>query len=193
MSETSTGAPDFGWADDPAVVMFCVTCIDGIQPARVLELLSADAHPDGLVNAMQVDTAAARQGTTGVRVASAGQWSILIEFTSLHGAAPDTVVTLSADTRVVSLHRTGSGEARLIVAENGVEVTSFEPAIPRFRAGSEPDRYLAAMREAGFAPDDGDATSGETDALELIRRLFGIAVTTTMGFDSRWPAGHLRR
>jgi len=193
MSQTSTGTSDFEWVDDPTVVMFCITCVEGVQPAQVLELIGAEADHDGPADAMQVDTTAARQGTTGVRVASAGQWSVLIEFTSLRGADPDVLAALSTGTRAVALYRTGSGEGRLIVAEDGAEVTSFEPAIPRFRTGTEPDRYLTAMRVAGFDPDDDDGAAGEAEALELIRRLFGITVTTTMVFDGRWPAGHLPR
>lgn len=60
-------------------------------------------------------------------------------------------------------------------------MTSFEPYMARYRTGSEPDRFLREMREAGMATglaDDEDPPEGPEDdlvaALEMATRALGI-------------------
>ncbi|MEV4249695.1 DUF6461 domain-containing protein [Streptosporangium canum] len=65
---------------------------------------------------------------------------------------------------------------------DGELVTYFNPKIPNWRHGSDPDRLNDLMRQAGLDPDDvpgtgAEAPSSASGALLLAARLTGVVLT----------------
>lgn len=64
-------------------------------------------------------------------------------------------------------------------AVNGTIVTGFNPWYPDDRYGTEPDRLLPRMKEAGFDPDDEDGQYRQSTSrsLRLIGSVTGVLPT----------------
>ncbi|WP_406319125.1 DUF6461 domain-containing protein [Streptosporangium sp. NBC_01639] len=117
-----------------------------------------------------------------------GGWTVLIEVYGWQATELDALRALSAGTEVVSVLRHDHASNYFVYARDGETMTSFNPNIPAWRYGSDPDRLVDVMREAGFdpghTPGDEDEDEDEnvyhpaTDgALLLAARLTGVVLT----------------
>ncbi|MFJ7213472.1 DUF6461 domain-containing protein [Amycolatopsis sp. NPDC098790] len=185
---------DLGWVLDPAMVMWCLTCVRRVSAEDLLAAAGATTVADARWDAGQAQSEAHHRGGAGVRVASSGDWSILIELQSLKGADGEWLQSISRGGEAVCFYHSGSGMERFSHAVDGVLVTEFEPAIPARRSGTEPDRLVADMRAAGIDPDGvtGDGDLGVA-ALRLVERVSGVRLTSDLVISGRWPAGVILR
>ncbi|GLY47778.1 DUF6461 domain-containing protein [Lentzea sp. NBRC 102530] len=194
MAPAAETGDDFEWVSDPATVMFCVTCVQNMSAEDLLSAVGATRIGDTRWNAEDAQVVPFRQGDAGLRVAPAGEWSVLIEFHSLKGADGDWLREISRERTAVSYYHTGGGLERFSLAVDGEVVTEFEPALAAHRTGSSPDHLVDDMRAVGIDPDG----SSEHDhlgpaTLELLARLTGVRATSRMVVTERWPAGAIPR
>ncbi|MGW5747716.1 DUF6461 domain-containing protein [Amycolatopsis sp. NPDC003861] len=186
---------DFAWALDPAVVMFCVTCVRGMTDVQLLHAVGADSSGAVHGDAATVDSLGIDRDALGVRVAAMHGWAILIEFRSLKGADAQWVTSLSrGNGEAVAIFQTGSGMGGFSFSLDGELVTAFEPAIPGIRTGSAPDRLVDDMRAVSLLPEGSDAGVDPAIAtLHLVHRLTGIRLTEELVRAASWPSGFLPR
>lgn len=83
-----------------------------------------------------------------------------------------------ADTDL-ALFETGPNFDHFFYFSDGDEATSFEPLLSHYRDGSDPDRFVPQMRQAGLnvdpPPEDDDfAADTRTAVLEMLTLALGI-------------------
>lgn len=118
-----------------------------------------------------------------IRVGRAGEWAFAISGTGLdlsdyHDAAA-TRLSAGTDAVMVIWTMTANGLDYLV---DGEQVVSFQPEMAWYRYGSDPDRFLEQMRQAGLdteppSPDDdpGDEYRDEViAALDMLTLALGI-------------------
>ncbi|MEW9533906.1 DUF6461 domain-containing protein [Microbispora sp. NPDC049125] len=106
--------------------------------------------------------------------------------------ALDALQALSVGTEAVSVRRHDDSSDRFAYAVDGEQVTAFDPMIPAWRYGTDPDRLVELMRDVGFDPayepsvEDDEADENEEGsfdrptvdgALMLAARLTGVILT----------------
>lgn len=97
-----------------------------------------------------------------IRVGTTGEWGFAIDETGgAHFYEEEFTDELSASTDLALFAGTMTIDYFSYVVD-GVEVTSFEPLRAWERSGTDPDRFLAQMRQAGLdvVPPDPDAEEG---------------------------------
>ncbi|MEU4536732.1 DUF6461 domain-containing protein [Streptosporangium sp. NPDC023825] len=112
-----------------------------------------------------------------------GEWTVLIEESGWTCTEADKVQALSAGTVAVAVLRHDYASDDFVYAVDGELVTYFNPKIPRWRHGSDPDRLNDLMRQAGLDPDDAPGTgaqapSSASGALLLAAWLTGVLLTS---------------
>jgi len=125
-----------------------------------------------------------------IRAGRAGDWVFAVSpsLTEILGAASlapviDAVRELSRGAASILNTWTPTIDA-FRYFEDGVPVTCFEPLRSYDRRGSDPDRFAAAMRQAGLAVDPGETCARDRDpgrdvrirALEMLTLALGIRV-----------------
>ncbi|MGS2641231.1 DUF6461 domain-containing protein [Streptosporangium sp. LJ11] len=179
---------DVAWlADDHGLGdLWCLTFVRGLDEAEALRRVGAEESSiRPLTYEELVDEGLFPDTLLAGRL---GDWAVLIEESGWD--ALDAVKTLSAGSEAVSVLRHDYAADRFAYAVDGQVVTSFNPMIPAWRYGSDPDRLVSLMREAGFDPAyaPGDGTDEDNEertvrhprvdgALMLVARLTGVMLT----------------
>lgn len=106
-----------------------------------------------------------------------GEWTVLVQPTGFWLEL--LVDALSRGTEAIALVRHDYATPRYSHAVDGTLVTGFHLNYPDSRRGTDPDRYLALMREAGFDPDDdeGQYEQAVSRALRLAELVTGVSPT----------------
>lgn len=169
MAEAQDGAAGSGWEwfqekgyGNGVRLLF----VRGVAPEQIIGALGcdpADAHP------------LAEEATWGMfgdwaRVGTAGRWGFSADSGSISVWDFERIARdLSAGTDLV-LFQTGPDRDYFQYFADGIEVTAFEPLLARDRTGSDPDRFLPHMREAGLRVDE-DQDEFRDPALALLDTL----------------------
>jgi hypothetical protein len=115
-----------------------------------------------------------------VRVGRFGAWTFAIdewmESLDLAVRGKDVGKRLSAGTEVVVVFWTPKPNEHFEYWADGTLVTRFEPYRVRDRDGSEPDRFLREMRQAGMVTEADDAAEGPEDDLIATLDLMTLAL-----------------
>ena len=113
-----------------------------------------------------------------IRVGTAGEWGFAIDESSAGvGYEEDAALALSAGTEAVLVTR-AEALSYFHYYVDGTEITAFEPLLAWDRFGTEPDRFLPYMRQAGVRLNDNDAIKDPVIAvLEMVTLAFGIRLT----------------
>ncbi|WP_086664050.1 DUF6461 domain-containing protein [Lentzea kentuckyensis] len=106
-----------------------------------------------------------------------GEWTVLLQPNGFWVSSLDNA--LSRGTESVTVLRHDYASPRFTYAVDGEVVTTFHLNYPDMRGGSDRDRLLAPMREAGFDPDDDEGQYGEAHSrgLRLAELITGVAPT----------------
>jgi Family of unknown function (DUF6461) len=114
-----------------------------------------------------------------IRVGTAGEWGFAIDESSggYGGYEEDAARALSAGTEAVLVTKTASISYFHYYVDDA-EVTAFEPLRGWERFGTDPDRFLPYMRQAGVPLDDEDAIKDPVIAvLEMVTLALGISLS----------------
>jgi cell wall assembly regulator SMI1 len=147
--------PDAGWVGEYGYV--ALTFVAGIDEAELLRRFGAD--PARAVPRTRTQARALRDSWVEgylpvLRVGRAGRWAFAVEEERRpEGVRPEVLRRLSAGTRAVALHYTGSG-TRFTLVEDGTPVIEGDTLHPARWTGRDPGRFLPALRAAGLAPPD---------------------------------------
>jgi len=173
------------WRDTGGIMMF----VRGGTPERVMEAFGMAPRTARLLRARDVfETPYRQEDDSGavipwIRVGTAGEWAFAIDESSCGygGYEEDAARELSAGTDLAWVTHTMTIDT-FDYYRDGTEVTHFDPVLSWQRSGTDPDRFVPAMRQAGFdvdePPDDDDAElppGGYVIAvLEMLTIEFGI-------------------
>ncbi|MCP2245420.1 DUF6461 domain-containing protein [Lentzea aerocolonigenes] len=108
---------------------------------------------------------------------ASGEWTVLVQPTGFWLQL--LVDALSRGTEAIAFVRHDYATSRFTHAVDGEIVTTFHLNYPDHRDGTDPDRHLDLMRDAGFDPDDDEGQYGEaiSRALRLAELITGVAPT----------------
>ncbi|MEV4071308.1 DUF6461 domain-containing protein [Nonomuraea fuscirosea] len=193
-------AADYVWFDDrfPSLVEgYCFTLVEGLRPEDVVARLGArtedlvarlgawmDNVPSGMSFDDVIGAACAGPGQYGAwdghffGAAAVGDWCLIVESNGGMGVTDEIMERLSAGTRLVSHYRNVNAVGYFFWVEDGEVRLSFEPAIPEYRYGSDPDVLVDVMRRVGFDLGDGhqpDGTVPVDDFAGRIGTVFALA------------------
>ncbi|MEW2500037.1 DUF6461 domain-containing protein [Amycolatopsis sp. NPDC047767] len=185
------GKDPFGWTDDPALAMVCLTFVEGLTPAEILGILSAEEldvpmEPGPL-------SVLAGDDRSGIRVAQSGGWAVAVELESLVATAPDVLRSLSGSSRrAVQVTRTGSGMEGFGYWCDGELLCQFDPISPATRTGRNPDVLVTEMRASGLDPSPAEVLPGN-EMYWLAAEVSGVVADTHLVLGAELSAGLVTR
>ncbi|GGN81300.1 hypothetical protein GCM10010112_57600 [Actinoplanes lobatus] len=175
---------DLGWPARSADLThgFCFTLVRGIKPYALIERLGGDE----LERVEWHRVVGPGDGETGdpkrffVGIASAGDWSILVEDNGSLGVTSQIVEPLSADGgEVVAYRGGGGGPGRLMVFRDGNLALDLDTAVPERAGGGGLDEFRPELTTAGLL-GGGGVTDPTGAALGFMARHTGIALTSQL-------------
>ncbi|MFG1959835.1 DUF6461 domain-containing protein [Nonomuraea sp. NPDC049028] len=163
-------AADYVWFYDrfPGLwEAYCLTLIRGLRPQDVVARLDARTEGFPLMSFGDLDSAAysgpGRYGAWDGRFFGAvavEDWCLIVEPGGTMGVTQEIIKPLSAGTRLVSHSRNVNAVSYFYWVEDGEIRLSFEPDIPGYRYGGDPDGLVGVMRQVGFDLEDGVQAPG---------------------------------
>jgi hypothetical protein len=149
-----------------------LTFVRGVTADPVIEAFGADPSAARLLSAEATDETL---GYPWIRVGRTGEWAFAIDTCPVDVYENETIAAdLSAGTELALAELTLSSELFYYFVDR-TEVTSFEPLLARDRDGSDPDRFVQQMRQAGLRvdprPDDGDHELERSPRIALLDML----------------------
>ncbi|MEU7889795.1 DUF6461 domain-containing protein [Microbispora bryophytorum] len=182
--------PEWGLGD-----LWCLTFVRDVDEIEALRRMGASEESiEPLTYEQLIDGGLFPDTVLAGRL---GDWTALIEVYGWHATEIDTLRALSSGTESVSVLRHDYASDDFAYAVDGELITCFDPGIPAWRSGSDPDRLVNVMRDAGFDPDytPGDSHDGATgrrpnvaSALLLVARLTGVMLTEEI-LNGPWLGG----
>lgn len=178
---------EWGWIEETGLTLGgSISFARGASPERVMEAFGMNP-----VNAFVATVAQARESLPypdyletyppdhpWIRVGTAGEWGFAVDESSGGvGYEEDAARALSAGTEAVLVTRAES-LSYFYYYIDGAEITAFEPLFGWARFGTDPDRFLPYMRQAGMRLDDDDAIKDPVIAvLEMVTLALGIRLS----------------
>ncbi|HEX6343844.1 DUF6461 domain-containing protein [Umezawaea sp.] len=189
---------DLSWADahpgsHPFLgEIFSLAFVRGVEPLDALTRVGA--LPDTLARRTPEEVSRLHEYDHGypevVSALALGEWTVLCQPTGFE--LTHLVDALSRGTEAVALLRHDYASPGFTHAVDGAVVTGFDPKHPGRRYGTDPDRLLPLMREAGFEPD---STAGQYDhSTSRALRLAGLVTGVVPTFDqltAPLPSAHI--
>ncbi|WP_030511968.1 DUF6461 domain-containing protein [Microbispora rosea] len=169
---------DFDWLDEDDVLghAWSLTFVRGVDEAEALRRLGAEQADIRLFANEDCPLPEA------VRAWRSGDWTVIIEAADCSLVDSEVIDALSAETETITIFENVNGWSRFEHVIDGRVMTSFDPVDAYFREGEEPDRFVEAMRAAGFDPDtvpdgDSDIPGGDGSLFVLTALLTGVVLT----------------
>ncbi|GHH54336.1 hypothetical protein GCM10017774_69150 [Lentzea cavernae] len=160
---------DLSWADaghgDPQFLgeIYSLAFVRDVSPLDALRRVGG--LEDTLADRTAADISALHNFDDGypeaVSVLALGEWTVLVQPTSFW--LGQLVDALSRGTEAISVVRHDYASPRFTHSTDGTTTTTFHLNWPDNRDGTDPDRLLPLMREAGFDPDTADDEDEEDD------------------------------
>jgi hypothetical protein len=181
-------ASEWDWILAPGIkVGGCLMFAKGVSAERVIEAFGMDPDAALLLSASRAGealplpvTEVASTTHPWVRAGQAGEWAFAIDQSALDivGYHDRIARGLSSGTELAMFIWTQTIDGFHYLVD-GTQVTFFEPLFPSQRFGTEPDRFLAEMRQSGM-PVDSDtddeyiARNPSIVLLEMLTLALGI-------------------
>jgi Family of unknown function (DUF6461) len=179
-SEGYFASAEWGWVGEEFPHGIRLMFVRAVPPERIIEALEADpADARWLTAEVTYETLV----QPFARVGRTDDWAFCIDncFFDVGGFSP-AAAQLSTGTELALLDSLeSSGYFWYFV--DGVEVTSFEPLMSAWRAGTDPDRFVPQMRQAGLdvepPPDDAPVPprSPNIALLDMLTLALGIRLS----------------
>jgi hypothetical protein len=141
-----------------------------IAPERIFETFNTDLATARDVTA---DDAHNTVPYPWIRVGCAGDWTFSIDSCIFSFFQIDAQIRNLSSGTELAMHEGGIELSHFYYFEGGQEVTSFEPLMSPWRAGSDPDRFVPYMRQVGLDvdPPSDNAELGGSPTLALLNML----------------------
>ncbi|MEV5357168.1 DUF6461 domain-containing protein, partial [Streptomyces sp. NPDC052693] len=110
-------------------------------------------------------------------VGEEGQWSFALQSWGARILEEGVIEQVSAGTELIALVSTATAPA-FVYARDGEEICGFDPGLPHVRSGTDPDRFLPQMAQAGL-PTDGTPVEGDpvVAMLRFAEAAFGLSLS----------------
>lgn len=176
---------DLSWADAYAGPqpflgeIFALAFVRGVEPLDALRLIGG--LPDTLAQRTPEQIGQLHTYEHGypevVSALALGEWTMLLQPTGFW--LVHLVDALSRGTEALAVLRHDYASPSFDHAMDGTVVTAFNLNYPDQRHGTDPDRLLPLMRQAGFDPDDdeGQYEQAISRALRLAELITGVLPT----------------
>ena len=199
MSKSPVAAEsDWGWTGGRDSIQFDLVFVRDVPVEGVIEAFGMDPAAAKLIpqagddKPYQYRCHDDRLGPTyapWIRVGRAGEWVFVISPCLADIPGANAVHELSRGTATAWCAWNIKIDS-LRYYEDGVLVTLFEPLRSYFRDGSDPDRFMPQMRQAGLAVDPGEADDLDSYldrdfricALEMLTLALGIRVPAQVAY-----------
>ncbi|GII05250.1 DUF6461 domain-containing protein [Planobispora takensis] len=136
---------------DALLGVWCLTFVRGLDEVEALQRVGIEeGSVRPLTHGELMDEWQFPPTPNKVLAGRLGGWTVLIEVCAW--AALDAFQALSAGTEAVSVRRHDHATDSFAYAVDGELATAFDPLLPGWRWGSDPDRLMDPMREVGFDP-----------------------------------------
>jgi hypothetical protein len=181
------GTSEWDWIEETGLTLGgSISFVRGVSPERVMEAFGmnpAKAFVATLEQAWQslpypdyLETYPPDH--PWIRVGTAGEWGFAFDESSAGvGYEEDAAQALSAGTDAVLVTR-AEALSYFHSYVDGAEVTAFEPLFGWERFGTDPDRFLSYMRQAGVRLDDDDAIKNPViTVLQMVTLALGISLS----------------
>ncbi|MFJ2032645.1 DUF6461 domain-containing protein [Streptosporangium sp. NPDC087985] len=177
---------EFRWLDEDLGEIYCVSFVRGIPP---FEALTRFGTVSGTIEEVTFDEVCGRafaeaEASTRALPGYIGAvqidgWSLIVEPLGWLAADPDVRARLSHGTEMVVITRHEYSTEEFIHEIDGETATYFHLIAPQHRWGSNPDRWLDAMREAGLDTDHDESGNSHPDftfanAFALASKVTGV-------------------
>jgi hypothetical protein len=181
---------------------FCATFVRGMSQGEVLAGFGADPGEAEIRTFEEVLTAESSwQEGYGpfVRVGRSGDWLFAWEEASHEGTRPEVLRRVSRGGEAVVVRHALDAFAEFGYAAGGVVVSHLVTIVPYRRSGSDPDRFLALLRQAGLDFDtaaqhdagDEQPVLGDLEAvLTVAERAFGLSLSPRE-VEGAWPSARI--
>ncbi|MFI8215931.1 DUF6461 domain-containing protein [Streptomyces sp. NPDC085932] len=119
------------------------------------------------------------------------RWSFALQSWGARILEEGVIEQVSADTELVALISTATAPA-FIHALDGEEVCGFDPGLPHLRSGTDPDRFLPQMAQAGL-PTDGTPVDGDpvVAMLRFAETTFGLSLSQSSLMQEEHLSGRI--
>ncbi|WP_061293766.1 DUF6461 domain-containing protein [Herbidospora cretacea] len=173
---------DYAWQDRPGPLdpIYTLTFVHGLTENEVLRRFGV--APQDVRPFTEEDVYENLEQTNGlgdvVLVAGLGEWAVAVELRGWQGTDPDLLRALSRDGgQAIAVGRHDYAHDQFSYAVDGRLVTSFDPAFPHQRQGTDPDRLNRHLRDLGIDPSAGDQIENALPAaLALASRISGVVL-----------------
>lgn len=162
----------FAWTVDTDAT--CVAVVGGCTEDELIDRYGGDpstAFPATLGQAWDL----AADGGPVLFVRSVRGLVVAIEDNGWQGTRPEVLREVTAGGgRMITVFWNVNALSEVTLAENGVQLVSFEGISPDARLGPDPDRLLPAMRQVGYPADDGADDGLDPQWKERMLALVGV-------------------
>ncbi|MEU3853722.1 DUF6461 domain-containing protein [Streptomyces sp. NPDC029554] len=119
------------------------------------------------------------------------RWSFALQSWGARILEEGVIEQVSAGTELVALISTATAPA-FIHALDGEEVCGFDPGLPHLRSGTDPDRFLPQMAQAGL-PTDGTPVEGDpvVAMLRFAETTFGLSLSQSSLMQEEHLSGRI--
>lgn len=185
-ADRDTAASAWAWfgeqyPDLPPRLIF----VRGVTPERVIESFGANPADARLLTA---DAAHETVDSPWIRAGRTDDWAFAID-TSYQDVTEHIAPELSAGTELAFFEYNAKGMEFFYYFEDGTEVTSFEGLMAHYRYGTDPDRFLTQIRQAGLETDpptddeDYDSMDDIPDIVLCLLTLLTLALGIRLSAD----------
>ncbi|MEU8393936.1 DUF6461 domain-containing protein [Nonomuraea sp. NPDC048892] len=138
--------------------IYCVSFVRDLSPEEALRRFGVEEETMEEVTFEELDYLSAesmRDDAAGyIGAARVGDWTVVIEPGGwMMAVATEIYNPVSRGTEVVAVCRHDYAQDTFAYIVDGAPVVWFDPMYPEERSGSDPDRLVTKMREAGLDPD----------------------------------------
>ncbi|MFF5248130.1 DUF6461 domain-containing protein [Streptosporangium sp. NPDC000095] len=154
------------WAGD----IYCASFVRDLSPREALTRFGTDASTIEEVTYEKVCERAVAGWEASPRAlpgylgaVEVGSWTLIVEPFGWGAAGPDVRARVSRGTEIVVITRHEYSTQEFIHEIDGETITYFDLIAPERRWGSDPNRWVDAMREVGLDPDQDDSMGPHPD------------------------------
>jgi hypothetical protein len=176
------------WAGD----IYCASFVRDLSPREALTRFGTDAstieemtYEKVCERAVAGREASPRALPGYIGAVEVGGWTLIIEPLGWEAAGPDVRARISHGTEIVVITRHEYSTQEFIHEIDGETITYFDLIAPQRRWGSDPNRWIDAIREVGLDPDHDDSIDPHPDftfanVFALASKVTGIRFSANM-------------
>lgn len=165
------------WLAEQYPLGFCIIFSHGLELSEFMARMGGDPRRGIPMTRAQAE-AVMLQGENGpvIRFSQHDGWVFGIESSGYHGGRTEVLDAVSNQTKALAITSTINADVSFKYAENQVMICTFDAILPHLRYGTDPDRFLTQMQQAGLDTDHNFAADPLKAVLDFTQATFDISV-----------------